>query len=195
MTSDSKQFKLVILASGGGTNAENLIRHFHRGNLARVTSVYTNNKRAGVISRATELGVLVRVISNALCNNGHLLLSVLQKEKPDFIILAGYLKKIPVEVVHAFPNRIINIHPALLPNYGGKGMYGSNVHEAVFKHGESETGITVHYVNEAYDEGQIILQKKVALHASDDPDSIAAKVHELEMKWFPEAIEAVLHSY
>jgi phosphoribosylglycinamide formyltransferase 1 len=194
MTSDSKPFNLVILASGGGTNAENLIRHFQHTELAKVTSVITNNKAAGVISRATKLGVLVRVISNAMSKNGNLLLPFLLKEKPDLIILAGYLRKIPAEVVHAFPNRIINIHPALLPNYGGKGMYGMKVHEAVYANKDPQTGITIHYVNEAYDEGQVILQKSVELTAADSPDSIAAKVHELEMQWFPIALEDILDS-
>jgi phosphoribosylglycinamide formyltransferase-1 len=195
MSSTSKQYKLIILASGGGTNAENLIHYFHSGERARITCVITNNKNAGVISRATKAGVLVRILSNEICTNGSQLLPILQKENPDLIILAGYLKKIPAAVVQAFPNRIINIHPSLLPNYGGKGMYGMKVHEAVYANQETTTGITVHFVNEAYDEGNIILQKSVAVSPTDNPNDIATKIHDLEMTWFPVAVEHILDTF
>lgn len=182
---------IVIFASGSGTNAENIIRYFQDSEKARVSLVLSNKKEAKVLDRARELHVSAMSFNREAVNNGVVtaLLSTLQ---PDLIVLAGYLWKIPESLIHKFEGRIINIHPALLPDYGGKGMYGMNVHRAVIEDRKKESGITIHYVNEHYDEGGIIFQAKTAIDPQDDAESLAAKIHQLEYNHFPKIIETLL---
>ncbi len=185
--------KIVIFASGSGTNAENIIKHFKSTNTATVVAVFTNNPNAKVIERAKNFEIPTEIFSKYELNESF----VLQKLKviqPDLIVLAGFLLKLPGNIIESYPNTIINIHPALLPKYGGKGMYGMNVHKAVVENKEKETGITIHYVNENYDEGNIIFQKKVTLLITDTAEVVAEKIHELEQKYFPKVIEDLLIS-
>ncbi|MBN7817055.1 phosphoribosylglycinamide formyltransferase [Algoriphagus pacificus] len=183
--------RLAILASGSGSNAEKIMEHFQTSAKAEVALVASNKADAYVLERAKKFEVPTFTFTRKEMDAG-ILLEKLQDENIDFVILAGFLLKIPVELTRAFPDRMVNIHPALLPKYGGKGMYGHFVHEAVKAAGEKETGITIHLVNENYDEGKIIFQAHTALNELDTPDSIAAKVHELEHKYFPKVIEGLL---
>lgn len=184
---------VAIFASGEGSNAENIIKHFANDTRIRIKLVITNRDDAGVIERAEKYKKTVQIISKEALNNyTDKIIEFLQAEKIDLIILAGFLLKIPLPFIKTFPDKIINIHPALLPKYGGKGMYGLRVHEAVIKNNETETGITVHYVNEEYDKGEIILQKKCAVSPGETPESLSVKIHELEYKYFPKAIEKVI---
>ncbi len=185
--------KIVIFASGSGTNAENIIQHFKSTNTATVVSVFTNNPNAKVIERANNFQIPTEIFSKEDLYSGKVLQNILDID-PDLIVLAGFLLKFPESIVASYPNAIINIHPALLPNYGGKGMYGMNVHRAIVENKEKETGITIHYVNENYDEGNIIFQKKVTLLVTDTPEVVAEKIHELEQKYFPSVIEDLLTS-
>ena|SRR5690606_6592292 len=184
--------RIVIFASGSGTNAENIIKYFQRTQFAEVVLVLSNKKDAKVLERAKNLKVTSLYFSKEELFSEEGVLKTLKEIKPDLIVLAGFLLKFPEMILKAFPNKVINVHPALLPKYGGKGMFGNFVHEAVLKNKEAETGITVHYVNENYDEGAIILQKKVALSENDSSEMIAEKVHKLEYEWFPKIIEEVL---
>lgn len=184
---------IAILASGSGTNAENIIRYFDKNKLINVALVLSNKKDAFVLPRAENLGIPTFVFSKNELNESDCVLTVLKEYKIDFIILAGFLLRIPEIITNAFPDKIINIHPSLLPKYGGKGMYGEKVHEAVVASGEKESGITIHYVNEKYDEGNIIFQASCKILPSDTADKVAAKVHELEYKYFPTVIEDVLY--
>jgi len=183
--------KIVVFASGSGSNAENIIKHFKETNLAKVVSVFTNNPNAKVIERAKNHQIPVEIFSKTELFERNLLQKI-QEIDPDLIVLAGFLLKFPENIIELYPNKIINIHPALLPNYGGKGMYGMHIHRAIVNNKEKETGISIHYVNEHYDEGGIIFQKNVALTEEDTPETVAEKIHELEQKYFPEIIEAVL---
>ena len=183
--------RIVIFASGSGTNAENIIRFFHQSEIASVVHVVTNNKNAKVIDRCKRLKINLLIFNKEEFLDENKLLKFLKKEA-DILVLAGFLWRIPEHIVGVFPNKIINIHPALLPKYGGKGMYGMNVHNAVVANKEKETGITIHYVNENYDEGAIIFQAKTPVTFDDTPEDIANKVHELEYKFFPEVIEKVI---
>lgn len=183
--------RLVILASGSGSNAENIIHYFKDSTEISVVSVLSNRRHAGVFERCQRLGVQCLYYPKNDFAETHTVLSYL-KQSADYIILAGFLLKIPETIVTAFPDRIINIHPALLPKYGGKGMYGMNVHKAVKEHQEEETGITIHYVNEHYDEGAIIFQAKTDLATTDTPEDIAQKVHTLEYAHFPRIIEKTI---
>lgn len=183
--------KIVILASGNGSNAEAIMRHFDSFNEVEVSSIISNNRQAGVFDRAKSFRVpCLWMDRNSF--ESDVVLNYLETEQPNLIVLAGFLWKIPEAIVQAFPNKIINIHPALLPKYGGKGMYGAHVHKAVKDSGETHTGITIHYVNEHYDEGGIIFQDQVAIDPKDSPETIAQKVHELEHKHFPKIIEQLL---
>jgi phosphoribosylglycinamide formyltransferase-1 len=182
--------RIIIFASGSGTNAENIIEYFKKGTLAEVSYVVSNNENAGVLERAKRLHIPSRVFSKKEMTTDFFLKFL--AEHADFIVLAGFLLKIPDQMITLFPNTIVNIHPALLPKYGGKGMYGMHVHRAVVANKESETGITIHYVNEQYDEGAIIFQKTVALDHSDTPEDVAAKIHVLEQENFPKVIEKLL---
>lgn len=184
--------KIVIFASGNGSNAENIIKYFQKTKIAEVILVLSNNKHAKVLERAKALQVDARSFSKKELLDKNGVLQILNRIEPDLIVLAGFLLKFPEIIIDRYPNKIINIHPALLPKYGGKGMYGNYVHEAVIENQESESGISIHYVNEAYDEGAIILQKKVAVSAEDTPETLAQKIHTLEYAWFPKAIEDLL---
>lgn len=183
---------IAIFASGSGTNAQNIIEYFNKGNLARVTLVLCNNPDARVIERARKYSVPVFVFNRTVFYEQRDVLEKLKKKKSDLIVLAGFLWLVPDYLLKAYPGRIINIHPALLPGYGGKGMYGMKVHEAVIQSGDRETGITIHYVNEKYDEGEIIFQAKCKIEDHDTPESIAAKVHALEYEYYPKIIEQLL---
>ena len=183
---------IAILASGEGTNAEHLINYFN-GKAANVSLLACNNPRANAFSRAARLGVKSVLINKEWQVNGESLLNTLKDEKIDLIVCAGFLWKIPEAVLHAFPNKVVNIHPALLPKFGGKGMYGQHVHGAVIEAGEKESGITIHCVNEHYDEGAIILQKKCTVAKNETPESLAQKVQQLEHEWYPKTIEQLLN--
>jgi phosphoribosylglycinamide formyltransferase-1 len=184
--------KIILFASGNGSNAENICHFFEDDPKVEIAGVYTNNSSAGVIQRLEPLGLQVEVFDRNAFQDGTLL-SQIQCKQPTLIVLAGFLWKIGQDWVRAFPDIIVNIHPALLPKYGGKGMYGQHVHQAVKDNRETETGITIHYVNEAYDEGAIIFQKKVSLHPDDSTEDIADKVHQLEYTHFPKVIHSLLN--
>ncbi len=179
---------IAILASGSGTNAENLIKYFDGHPQIKISGIYTNNPNAYVLKRAENLHVPAIVFSKDDLYKTDIMLERWKKEA-DLLILAGFLWLIPQKVVKSFPNKIINIHPALLPKYGGKGMYGSRVHEAVIKNRERKSGITIHYVNEKYDEGTIIIQKEIVIAANDSPEDLANKIHKLEHEYFPQIVE------
>ncbi|WP_445386584.1 phosphoribosylglycinamide formyltransferase [Robiginitalea sp. IMCC44478] len=183
---------LILFASGSGSNAENIIKYFEDKPGVTVTAVFTNNPKAGVIERCNRLQTPVYSFNKTAFSKPGALLEILTFLNPDLIVLAGFLWKIPESYVKAFPNKIINIHPALLPKYGGKGMYGMHVHNAVIADGARESGISIHYVNEAYDQGGIILQERVAVEKSDSPQRLAEKIHELEYTYFPKTIEKLL---
>ena len=187
----SKIKKIVLFASGNGSNVENIVRFFLNDSLVDVVAVITNNPNAGVIDRCVKLDVKCVVLPKNTCLDRQLLHAELLNFKPDLIVLAGYLLKIPEEIAQTF--KIINIHPALLPKYGGKGMYGHHVHEAVMANKEGKTGISIHYVNDKYDDGQIIFQASCQIDPSDNAQSIAQKVHHLEMMYFPKIIAKILH--
>lgn len=181
--------KIIILASGGGTNAENIVRYFQQKPHIQVESVWCNKKTAFVFERMDQLGVPCHWFD---ASKEDILVHSMSSSKPDLIVLAGYLKKIPPRLVQLFPQRIVNIHPALLPKYGGKGMYGMHVHRAVKENNELFSGITIHFVNEHYDEGGIIFQDSVAITRDDQPEQIAQKVQALEYAHFPRVIEKLL---
>ena len=183
--------RIIIFASGSGTNAENIIKFFNRTKTAKVTNVFCNKENAKVFDRCKNLNTKCLHINKNDFSTTDVVLNLLKNEA-DYIILAGFLWRIPQKIVDAFPKKIINIHPALLPKYGGKGMYGMNVHRAVKENRETETGITIHYVNENYDEGAIIFQAKTVLSANDTPEKIAEKIHILEQNYFPRIIEDVI---
>jgi phosphoribosylglycinamide formyltransferase 1 len=183
---------IAIFASGTGTNAEAIINYFKDHKAIKVALVVTNNPDAGVIKIAHSNKIISTIISKNALNDPEILGRLLTALSIDMIVLAGFLQLIPAYLLQRFPQHIINIHPALLPKHGGKGMYGAKVHEAVLANGDTETGITIHYVNEHYDEGEVILQKTTAINSSDTPDSIAQKVQVLEHAWLPATIEKLL---
>ncbi len=183
---------IVIFASGSGTNAENLIRFFQSRAIAKVVMVLTNNPHAKVLERCKTLKISALSFNRTTFTASGHVLEILNTIKPDLIVLAGFLWKFPESILSHFPNKVINIHPALLPKYGGKGMYGMHVHNAVVANKEKETGITIHYVNENYDEGAIIFQSVCAVTDNDTAEDVAAKIHELEMMHFPKVVEALL---
>jgi len=183
--------KLIILASGSGTNAENIIKYFENSDKVQVAFVLTNKSSAGVLKRCDKLNVPAFYFNREAFTSSTLL-NFIKAESPDLIVLAGFLWKIPEAWVHEFPDQIVNIHPALLPKYGGKGMYGRHVHNAVKESGDIKSGITIHYVNEDYDEGSIIFQAETDISPKDSIEIIASKVHELEYRHYPQAIENLL---
>lgn len=183
---------IVIFASGNGTNCANIIRHFKGSDNIRVAMVITNNPKAKVIERTKEYGIKAIILTKDKINDSSTLLPLLANSNIDLIVLAGFMLFIPDFLTEAYPHRIINIHPSLLPKYGGKGMYGMHVHEAVKKNNEKESGITIHYVSNEYDRGEIIEQHSTSLHPDDTPEEIATKVHALEYKYLPLAIERIL---
>jgi phosphoribosylglycinamide formyltransferase-1 len=180
--------KIILFASGNGSNAENIMAYFDTSNAVSVVGIFTNNSEAKVIERAKKFNVptfvfnKMELLDNTVSNQ-------LKQLQPDLIVLAGFLLKFPMHIINEFPNKVINIHPALLPNYGGKGMYGIHVHQAVLENKEKETGITVHYVNEHFDEGEFIFQTNVNIENCKTAEEIAQKIHELEMEHFPNVIE------
>ncbi len=183
--------RIAIFASGSGTNTEAICRHFQDSLYIEVSLIVTNNPNAKVVDRAKELRIPCYVFQQEALGNGEVLRK-LQFMRIDFIVLAGFLKKIPADIVETYENKIVNIHPALLPEYGGKGMYGMKVHQAVYDNEEEETGITIHYVSQDYDEGDIIFQHAVELAPEDEPDDIAGMVQELEHKFYPGVIESLV---
>ncbi|MFC0520761.1 phosphoribosylglycinamide formyltransferase [Mesonia maritima] len=186
------QKNIVIFASGEGTNAKNIIQYFSKQNNIKVTHVLSNNIRAKVLKTAHDLEINALHFDRAALYHTNEVFHLLQDINPDLIVLAGFLWILPEKIIEEFPNKIINIHPALLPKYGGKGMYGNNVHKAVLENNETETGISIHYVNEKYDEGELIEQFSVKIEPSDDLDSVKKKIKTLEHKHFPEVIEKLL---
>lgn len=184
--------KLVIFASGAGSNTKKIIDYFKNSSLATVALIVCNKPEAGVLQIADKENVPSLIISRHTFYETHEIAERLLGIQTDWIILAGFLWKIPAYLITAFPQRIINIHPALLPGYGGKGMYGMRVHEAVIASGKKESGITIHYVNEKYDEGEMILQKTCVVSQKDTPESLAQKVHQLEYEWYPQIIEKLI---
>ena len=183
---------IAIFASGRGSNADNICTYFKNHALIKVSCVLSDRKEAGVFDVAAKHRVPAVYLTKELLNEPEKILAILRSHNIQFIVLAGYLKLMPVEIINAFRKRIVNIHPALLPKFGGKGMYGMRVHEAVCNAQETETGITIHHVNEQYDEGAIILQKNVMIDKNDSSQSIADKIHLLEMENFPKEIEKLI---
>lgn len=191
-TPNKKKFSLAIFASGNGTNAQKLIDYFKDSPLAVITLIVCNKQGAGVLAIAEKETIPHILIEKERFFRGDAYLPQLQEAGIDFIVLAGFLWKVPSLLIEAYPRRIINIHPALLPKYGGKGMYGSFVHEAVLQAGEVETGITIHYVDEQYDNGDIIFQTACPVLPNDSPQTIAQRVHQLEHLHFPRVVEKAL---
>lgn len=184
--------RIIIFASGNGSNAENLITFFHNRDNASVIQVLTNNPHAKILERCKKLKVSALSFNKMAFTETEDVLNILKTSQPDLIILAGFLWKFPEVILKEFPKKVINLHPALLPKFGGKGMYGMQVHKAVISQKEIETGITIHYVNEHYDEGVIIFQAKCEVKTSDSAKDVAAKIHELEMEHFPKVVEKLL---
>lgn len=184
--------RIILFASGNGSNVENICRFFEQNSTISIVGVFTNNPKAGVIQRVKQFKIDVHVFNKKDFTEGYLLENAVGLQ-PDLIVLAGFLWKIGADWVKAFPKQIINIHPALLPKYGGKGMFGQHVHHAVKANNEKETGITIHYVNEQYDKGAIVFQKKVLLTENDSTVQIAEKVHDLEYRYFPPVIAQLLN--
>lgn len=185
---------IAIFASGSGSNAEQIMQHFSDPSSGKVALVVSNKPNAFVLERAHKHGVETYILPKGWQKNTDDFIAYLQKKEIDLIVLAGFMQLIPSELVKAFSNKIINIHPALLPKYGGKGMYGMNVHKAVQKSGEKETGISIHFVNERYDEGNLLFQASCPIAPSDSPESIQQKVQRLEHYYFPLVIDKLLQS-
>ncbi len=183
---------IAIFASGSGTNAENIALHFADTPLARLALVISNKKNAGVLKRAEKLKIDHIFVDKKNLNNSDFLLQELKKYNIDIVVLAGFLALIPPKIVRTYKNRLINIHPALLPKYGGKGMYGDNVHKAVLQNKDTESGISIHYVNEKYDEGNIILQARCPVYQNDSVESLAERIHKLEYRYYPQCIEQLI---
>lgn len=185
--------RIVLFASGSGSNVENISQYFANNAKVTIAAVLTNKSDAKVLERCNRLKINALYFNKTAFYESDCVLDILKTMQPDLIILAGFLLKIPEKLVKSFPNKIVNIHPALLPKYGGKGMYGMHVHTAVKANNEEETGITIHFVNENYDEGAIIKQVKVKISPEDSAEDIAEKVHELEYEHFPKVIDELLH--
>lgn len=183
---------IAIFASGTGSNAQKIIDHFRHSDIARINLILCNKPGAGVFHIAEKEGIPSVLIEKELFFRTDHYVNLLKEAGTDLIVLAGFLWKVPANLVQAFPNTIINIHPALLPKYGGKGMYGHFVHEAVITAGDKESGITIHYVNEKYDDGTTILQERCAITPEDTPLTLAAKVQRLEHQWYPVIVERLL---
>ncbi|MPR35481.1 phosphoribosylglycinamide formyltransferase [Salmonirosea aquatica] len=186
--------RIAIFASGSGSNAEAIARYLADDTEVQISLILTNNPEAGVIQRARRLHIPVLVFDRKTFYESDRIVEMLLNQKIDLVVLAGFMMLIPNVLIQAFPRRIINIHPALLPRYGGKGMYGHFVHEAVVAAGEVESGITIHYVNEVYDEGEIIFQASCAISSADTPDDVARKVQALEHAHYPRVVGQLLGS-
>lgn len=183
--------RIAIFASGDGSNAENIYSYFETSVDIQVSVILTNNPESGVVDRCKKLDIpLILISKNDL--ESKILLKLLGLHI-DYIVLAGFLLKIPLSIIQAYPNRIINLHPALLPKFGGKGMYGLHVHNAVINAGESESGITIHCVNAEYDKGEILAQFRIAVNKTDNAETLQARVHELEYKYFPAVLESFMN--
>ncbi len=190
-TMQKKKKHIAIFASGAGSNAQKIIDHFRNSDLLNVVLIVSNNTQAGVIIIAERENISSLIINRKrFYEDGYL--TELNKYKIDLIVLAGFMWKVPVDLIQSFQNKIINIHPALLPKYGGKNMYGKFVHEAVLKSGEKESGITIHYVDEIYDHGKIIFQTKCTVDKNETPETLAEKIHALEHKHYPFIIEKLV---
>ncbi len=183
--------KIALFASGSGTNVENIANYFDGRTTAKPVCVLCNKPDAFVLERAKRLNLDSMTFNRTDFNDGKKIMEYLAKHDIDMIVLAGFLWLVPQYLIDAYPSRIVNIHPALLPKFGGKGMYGMHVHEAVKQSGETETGITIHLIDGNYDKGSTVFQAKVAIDPSDSPDDIANKVHALEYKYYPEVIEKI----
>lgn len=188
-------YHIAVFASGGGSNARQIIEHFKRSEIARVVLVVSNKRDAGVLAIAREHGIPTAVIGRVQFYETQEVLSLLRAHDVHFVVLAGFLWLVPAYLVKAFPRRMLNIHPALLPQYGGKGMWGHHVHEAVKAAGESESGLTIHFVNEHYDEGDIVFQAKCSIAPEDSAEDIAAKVLALEHRFYPQIIEDTIRAH
>jgi len=184
--------RIVIFASGSGTNAQNIIEYFNKTVEKKVTLVLSNKQGAGVLERAKRLGVPFRVFDRNDLYESDLVLDWLEAAQADLIVLAGFLWLVPSNIIKRYKHRIVNIHPALLPKYGGKGMFGMHVHRAVLENNERQSGMTIHYVNEEYDAGDIIFQTMCAVEPDESPESLARKVHELEYHHYPRVIDELL---
>lgn len=181
---------IAIFASGGGSNALKILKHFENSDLARIKLIVTNRRNAGVLRHAEENSISWKYYPKENWNSSPMeIVQELKTQKIDYVVLAGFLLKVPDVIIDAFAEKILNIHPALLPDFGGKGMYGMHVHQAVLDSGKPETGITIHLINSKYDDGRIIFQEKVNVESGDTPESIQKKVQILEHKWFPQVIE------
>ncbi len=185
---------IAIFASGNGTNAENIIRYFAGKEVAAVRLVLTNRRQAFVLERAGRLGVPCAWVPKEDWQDGRPVLDMLVRYEIDFVVLAGFLLRVPDNVLHVYANKMINIHPSLLPKFGGKGMYGDRVHEAVLESGERESGITIHYTSERYDEGAVICQQKCPVLPGDTSETLAQRVHTLEYEYYPKVIERLVQA-
>lgn len=184
--------KIAILASGSGTNAENIIRYFKERGTACVSLVLANRREAFALRRAEDEGVPALYFGKEEWADGTSVLEALRRYEVDFVVLAGFLARVPDVLLEAYPHRMVNIHPSLLPKFGGKGMFGNHVHEAVIAAGESVSGITIHYVNGQYDQGAVIFQASCPVEPGDTPELLAARVHVLEYAHYPRVIEGLL---
>ena len=187
-----KEINIAILGSGNGSNAQRIAEYFKDNSQIKISTIISNKKDAYIITRAEDLNIPCRYFNRNDFYNTDNVLNYLKEKEIDYVILAGFLWLVPDNLLKAFPQRIINIHPALLPNYGGKGMYGSHVHESVIANKEKESGITIHFVDENYDQGQTIFQAKCQINPDDTADTLAQKIHLLEYEYFPKVIEQVV---
>lgn len=183
---------IAIFASGSGTNAECIAKYFNDNPDININLVLTNKPKAGVLERADKLNIPTMVFDRETFYETNKIVDVLISKEIDLIVLAGFLWLVPNNILKKYKNRIVNIHPALLPKFGGKGMYGQHVHQAVIDSGEKKSGITIHYVNEHYDKGQVIFQKEIGVSLNDTPDQLASRIHELEYEYFPKTIKKVI---
>jgi phosphoribosylglycinamide formyltransferase-1 len=187
------KYKIAILVSGAGTNAINIIEYFKENTLIEVGIVISNKSAALALEKAQKREVKTLVFNNDAFKKKGEVLDVLQSLSINFIVLAGFLMKVPSEIIHAYPNKIVNIHPSLLPKFGGKGMYGRHVHRSVIDAQEEESGISIHFVNEEYDQGDIIFQSRVKVNKTDTLESLAKKIQHIEQRYFPRVIEEVIN--
>lgn len=186
--------KIAILASGSGSNAENIANYFNGSDYAEVSFIIANNPNAYVLERAKRLGIESVVVTKSEFMAADTVIAMLQERNIDFVVLAGFLLLVPQKLIQAYPGRIVNIHPALLPKHGGKGMYGDNVHKAVVECGDTESGITIHLIDEQYDKGTTFFQAKCPVLPTDTYEDVASKVHALEYEHFPHVIEEIMHT-
>jgi len=184
--------RIALFASGNGSNVQRIAEYFQGKDILEIGAIYCNNPAAYVLERADQLGIPSILFNREMFLNSSVILDDLKTRQIDWIVLAGFLWLIPAYLIKAYPAHIVNIHPALLPKYGGKGMYGNKVHEAVIASGDAESGISIHYVNDRYDEGEIIFQARCPVTTEDKPESLASKVHSLEYLYYPQVIEKLV---